>query len=376
MKNLIILVTLFTIAFNPKSNAQAHLCDDPCPSGNLLTSKIDLCKYKILVVDSLSNTYDTLNDEFCFALINYRIRTCNGITSIIIDNYVIIEAFNSIYSNISNSYSLWDTIIIIDSSCNYCPLNLANIDLAAKDAINTLVNSIGSQTQSNYEVYFKGSCSSWTGFSFPDSSFYLGMDEGGNVDTFYVSSQDRFFQSIPCGEACCKLTYEWQTTTLANGETIQTLKVIDIDGETEQCINMPLPTPSNYSGVTKLYVFNPINGTYEQTIGDIIEQNPCKLECEILRSEIPLNSFYIKTESEKDITKIDKKIINVNSYIEIETPEVLTKINIIDIWGNKTKSIVNLNSKRIELSELKNGIYYIQYYFKNGNIISSKIQKQ
>lgn len=387
---LLLILSLVTIT-SLNSSAQSPLCEDPCPPGPKLTAKIDLCNFNWS--GTVNGVPETINEAFFFVFINYRLRTCDGITSIIIDDYVFVENsdwWNNLYFpsgtdvdgtivGVPNNLQLVSPASI--SNCKYLPLNAANIDLAITDAINKLVNNVGAQSQGSYEVYFKGSCNSLVGLKFPDGSFFLSGNENGGTDTSFVSSKSTLNQMIPCNDACCKLTYEWRPDErypLENGETISVLVITSVGGDPEQCQNQPLPNYATSPNALKLYVLNSSTGQYELKTGELLEQLPCELACSKWDVSLPTNSLYLKSDIIKDATSFDLRVnpTLADNFVEISSAQKIEKITFIDLSGRLVKKITQFDGDKIKIDDLKTGYYFIQVFTTKGDVKSIKIKKQ
>lgn len=61
----------------------------------------------------------------------------------------------------------------------------------------------------------------------------------------------------------------------------------------------------------------------------------------------------------------------VNSYLIVNSIELVSTIEIIDVLGNKLKEEVNFTTNfRLDLSFLRNGIYFIRFYGEKKNTVS------
>lgn len=381
--NRVLLILALATITSFYSNAQGTLCEDPCPPGPLQTAKIDLCKFTWS--GTVNGVPETINEAFFFVFIKYRLRTCDEITSVIIDDYLFVE--NSDWWN--NLYFLPGTtatpLPVVTpatiTSCKYMPLNSTNIDLAITDAINKLINDIGVKSQGSYEVYFKGSCNSLVSVKFPDGSMYLSGNESGGTDTTYVSSQSVFYQMIPCNDACCKLTYEWKIDErypLENGETTTFLEITSISGDPEQCQNQPLPNYTTYPDAIKLYVLNANTGVYELKRGELLEQLPCELACLKWDVSLPTNSVYLKSDIIEGAASFDLKVnpTLAENFVEITSTQKVEKITFIDQSGRLVKKVTQFNGDKIRIDDLKAGYYYIQVFTTKGDVKSIRIKKQ
>lgn len=363
-KKSILLALFLTVCIVFNTSAQSHLCDDHCPPGPMQWTTITLC-------DATHPGPPPETGPTVFVMIGYRIRTCNGITSIIIDNYVVVD----------NRNYLTSLGFIVNPSCTIPnPMSSADLKQASTDAINQLIGQIGNPSQGNYEVYFKGACYSLVQLSFPDGAFFPGTPHDlGQIDTFYVSSGSTVTQAIPCNDVCCKVTYQWKVVTLSNGETISRWVPISYEGDGGNCENQPMPDYNSYNPKLEATIFDPNTGQYTTVTGTVVNQEPCELTCPRFVASPPPSPL---TSIKIDLSKADANIqlsaspIPFSNFIQITSNKPLTKIVIYDMKGRKVMTLNKLENGEINTSELKEGVYFIQVYFDNNNVKSLKVIKQ
>lgn len=359
-KSIFLTLLLIVVSFIFKANAQPHLCNDPCPPGPLKWDSITLC-----IATCSPDTGASV-----FVWIGYRIRECNGDTSIIIEDYVVIDSRT--YLNSLNPPCITDPM-----ACNIPdPMSANDLKQASVDAINRLIGKVGNPSQGNYEVYFKGACYSLVKLSFPDGTFFAGVpDDSGKIDTFYLSSNTIVTQVIPCSDVCCKVTYKWQVVTLSNGETISKWVPISFEGDGGNCENQPIP--DYYSYPNKLEAQIPGGGTVN---GTLISQEPCELTCpRFVAPPPPLSTLTsVKTDLVTNVEKIQLTAspIPFNNFIHISSNKPILKVIVYDMKGKKVLSTSKIENGELNTSELKEGVYFIQVHFADNNVKSLKVIKQ
>lgn len=375
MKKLI-LILLLALVFNPISRAQS-LCEDPCPPGPKIWKTIPLCfvtNYPTTRLDGTSITIPQVNTVF--VEIAYRIRDCNGIKSIIIEDYVFIDNRDYLVT-----VDPWFIGAIGASTCPYPnPPTPNSIKTAIADAISKLLIDVGNPTQGSYDVFFKGACNSIVTLVFPDSSFFTSApDDLGKIDTTYVGTGSTITQSIPCNDGCCKVSYNWQMVTLSNGETISKWVAISAEGDIPNCETQTLPDYNSYSNKITAKIYDPISKLYLNVTGTVVGQEPCELKCpRILAPPPPDFTSSIKSDISKTKQNIELNASPVpfNSYIKLSSNLEIKKIVFYDINGRAILKTSILDVDIINTSDMKNGIYFLQVYYIGDIVKTIKVVKQ
>jgi hypothetical protein len=376
MKTLIVFL-LITIGANFKSNAQIHLCEDPCPPGNKLWKTITLCSVAgYITYDGNGNQVGPLVVPTVFVEIAYRIRTCNGVTTIIIEDYVFVD--NRDYLITVDPFF---GPAIASTPCGYPnPPTTNSIDLAIANAISLLLNDYGNPAQGSIDVIFKGSCNSSVSLNFPDSSFFTSApDDAGKIDTFFVGSGSHVSMVIPCDDVCCKVSYNWQMVTLINGETLSKWVPISSEGDIEGCESASLPDYYTSSQQLKFKKYDPTTGLYTTVSGSVVGQESCKLICPRILSPPPLE---ITSSLKSDLSISNRSIeltaspVPFNNFIKIDSNREILKIAFYDLHGKLVLKERKLDEGQINTSNLDNGIYFLQVYFTDNIVKTIKIVKQ
>jgi len=261
-----------------------------------------------------------------------------------------------------------------------CPYPPASIQQAISDAINLLMNDLAINTQTQYEVFFKGACYSLVNLSFPNGSFFIGTpDDSGAVDTFYLSPGSVIAHRIPCNDACCKVVYEWKAITLEDGETISKWIPISYEGDHESCAISPLPDYNSFQNKLEATIFDSINNTYIKVGGTIIGQEPCELTCPRFTAPPPKDfGTKIKTDlNEKEtVLQFSANPTLVNDFLTIKSNETINSINLYDIKGNRVQKKLKFENNVLYIDELREGIYFLQVNFQNNQVRTIKILKK
>jgi len=350
----IALIGLMFFSFG-KVKAQS-LCDDPCPPGPLFWQTITLCTQK-----NLSPPYD--QGPAVFVTIAYRIRTCNGVSSIIIDNYVVVDSRNTLSGFQTNP------------PCNY-PIPMSTIDLeqAAKDAIAILLGQLGNPAQGNYEIYYKGSCNSLVKLSYPAGAFIVGApDDLGQSQIFRIPTGSTVAVWIPCDDACCKVTYNWQLITTSNGETTWKWLPISYNSDGADCASQPLPDYNSFPN--KLEAQLPDGST---STGTVVSQEPCQPHCPRFVAPpppSPLTSVKTDLSKQEENIQLTASPIPFNNFIQLSSNKPILKVVVYDMKGKKVLNTTKLENGELNTSELKEGIYFIQLHFENNIVKSLKVVK-
>lgn len=368
------------------TTAQPHLCDDPCTLGPKLWKTIALCKVGQTIEFIPAGIPDAnhMNSPFVFVTIAYRIKTCPGppsSLSVVIEDYVYVDNrdfwLNHAYE--PTVVELSSLPIIPTTSITNCPYPPASIQQAITDAISLLMNEIAINTQSHYDVYFKGACYSLVNLTFPDRSFFLGTpDDLGAVDTFFLSAGSTVAHRIPCNNACCKVTYEWKAITLEDGETISKWVPISYEGDNESCEQSPLPDYNTFPDKLEATIFDSINNTYIQVGGTIVGQEPCELTCPRFIAPPPEDfGARIKTDlTEKETSLVFSATPTlVNDFLTIKSNIPIQSIVLYDIKGNRVQKKAKLENNVLHTDELKEGMYFLQVIFQNNQVRTVKILK-
>lgn len=396
MKNLknpkrflkLLLPLIFSIFMSPLL-AQPHLCNDPCPPGPIQNKIINLCKFSwvgtLNCPGSPPMPYSLTDEPFVFVMIDYRLRTCNGVTSVIIEDYVYMDIrdywINNFYPGCTAAPSIASAIAA--SGCPYPdPSSPSLMKQAVRDAVNQLLVDLNIP-QSFMEVYFKGACYSMVKLSFPNGAFFVGTpDDLGHIDTTFLSAGSTVSQRIPCNDACCKVTFEQKIITLANGETTSTYRAISYEGDGPSCDIQPLPDYNLYNPKIEATMIDPVTGGTISVTGNVVGQEPCELTCpQYCLGQHP--EVFARTTLKTDLISKEAPLqfsanpTLVNNYIRFASNQPITKVLVYDMSGKIIMNISSLdNDSELNTSELKTGPYFVTVFFAGNDVKTVKILKQ
>ncbi|MFZ4797573.1 MAG: T9SS type A sorting domain-containing protein [Bacteroidia bacterium] len=392
MKKIYLIISIIFMGLY-NSNAQTT---PPCENGCIEVSKgtyiAEICKYNWIgyyinpAADPLLYPggivpLSITNAPCVFIMVNYTIFNCNGISKLQIDGTVFIDntnAFNQSYSDPSWT-GLSPSIGCIISNTTPCTFisNPANIIQAQINAINKLVASLG--IPANLDTYFKGSCNSLVEIQWPAGAFITYPPGGDNPTGGPITvnlSNSTTTESVPCNEACCKVTYEYRIRTASNGETEHYYQPTYAPAD-ETCSNSPLPNYNTYPNRLSATVIDPITGLSSTVYGTVIGQHPCELICNKYNAPPPTGCF---TTDVKDVTKtipleFSANPTLVNNFIKFTTSKMIKNVMVFDMTGKKVMNITTPDSNELNTAELKEGTYFIQVYFTDNSVKTIKVVK-
>jgi hypothetical protein len=168
--------------------------------------------------------------------------------------------------------------------------------------------------------------------------------------------------AIPCGTGCCLV----QIDEFGHGTVVA--------APPNECEGAPDLT--NYSPT--ITTTDPITGLPNIFIGTIIEVLDCEYACH-------LNSFGKKSSFfETDLTNNQKNEIELSvaptlahSYVKFSSKQKLRKIEVFDMRAKKVLvKDINLEIYELDVSALKEGIYYTQITFDDNIVKTIKIYKK
>lgn len=377
----VVLAAVFVLLTGNKLVAQTPPCTDPCPPGPLKTFTQPLCNFSWsgTVTDPVTNTTwpASINAPFVFVIINYREKTCNGRTIIVIEDYVYVDNRDYWQNLYPANYIVTPPInsAINSAGCGYAsPPTAASIKQAITNAVNIFVGG-APYVQSNLEVYFPGSCYSLVHLSFPNSSFWANPNDLGGIDTVYFSSGSNVSQSIPCNDACCKVTYRKMDIILDNGTITQIYKPILYEASTNPgCGGQPLPNYHAYPNKMEATVIDPVTGLPTKVTGVVTSQEPCEQTC----SQYVLPKPAVSTDLSREENPIEFMACPtlVNHYIHFTSVKEINKVVIYDMTGKIVTSATELPNNELKTTGLPPGAYFILVHFSDSDVRTVKILKQ
>jgi hypothetical protein len=381
-KIYLILITLISIVFNSK--AQQPPCEGGCVQVSQGTYIDVLCRY------NWSGTYDdgvnppvviSINNEPCiFVMVNYTIFNCNGVQKLQIDGTVFFnnqQAFNEAYLSQQPFVqpALSNGEITNTSPCAF--YSNADIIQAQINAVGKLVATLG--IPANVDVYYKGSCFSLVEIQWPagaTKTYPAGGDNptGGPITIKLSNSKTTI--SIPCNDACCKVTYEYRIRTTSTGLTEFYYQPTYAPAD-ESCSMSPLPDYNNYPYRMDAEVIDPVTGVKTTVYGSVINQEPCELICNKYNAPPP-GSFTtdVKNITEKHVLELTANPTLFNSFIKFTANKAIKNVTVYDMTGKKVMTTTLPENNELNTVELKQGQYFIQVNFIDNSVKTIKVMKQ
>lgn len=361
----IILILLLAFAINPISRAQTGLCETaPCTLINMETKWFPIVKS--------INCANNQHNYVVLVIVTYAIYDCNGKITKVMNDPVFIDDRDEA---LANGCILED---VLPYSVGTNPITATDIRNFIIDAINAIMNDGTGATNGTVDMLFPGSCNSLVKLNFPAGSFFpQAPDDRGVRDTFFVRNNTILYQSIPCGEACCKVVYEYRLITTEEGLTHSKWIPTNVQAEGPHCESLPLPDYDTYGNKLEADYIDPNTGLPTKVNGTVVGQEPCEMMCP--RFNMPPHPMF-KTKS-TTITpnsnlEFSAKPTLVEDIIQINSNVKVKKAIVYDHLGKKSETFNKINADSINLEGLKTGIYYIQFYFENNDVKTIKIFKQ
>jgi len=349
----LIIITLSTFAFNAK--AQLPPCEGGCVQVSQGTFIDVLCRYNW--TGNYTNDFITyypltiINEPCIFVMVNYTIFNCNGVQKLQIDGTVFFDnqlAFNTAFNGFPN------VTPAVSNTTPCATFTVADITQAQINAVGKLVVTLG--IPANLDVYYKGSCFSLVEIQWPagaTKTYPAGGDNptGGPITINLSNSKTTI--SIPCNDACCKVTYEYRIRTTSTGLTEYYYQPTYAPAD-ESCSMSPLPDYNNYPYKMDAEVTDPITGLKTTVYGSVTNQEPCELICNKYNAPPP-GSFTtdVKNIAEKNILELTANPTLFNSFIKFTTNKVIKNVSVFDMTGKKVMTTSLPENNELNTVELK-----------------------
>ncbi|MDP3927469.1 MAG: T9SS type A sorting domain-containing protein [Bacteroidota bacterium] len=361
----IILILLLAFAITPISKAQTGLCETtPCTLVSMDTEWFPIVKS--------TNCANGQHNFVVMVIITYATYDCNGKITKVMNDPVFIDDRAEALAN----GCLLENVPPYSIGSN--PISALNIRDFIVDAINAIMNDGTGATNGTADMLFPGSCNSLVKLNFPAGSFFIqAPDDRGIRDTFFVRNNTILYQSIPCGEACCKVVYEYRLITTEEGLTHSKWIPTNIQAEGPHCESLPQPDYNNYTNKLEADLIDPNTGLPTKVNGMVVGQEPCEMMCPRFNMP-PHPMFKTKSTSITPNTNLgfSAKPTLVEEYIQVVSDIKVKKFVIYDNMGKKHEKFNKINGDKINLDGLKTGIYFIQFYLENNDVKTIKIFKQ
>lgn len=363
----IIIILLLAMAANLNSYAQSSLCDTgPCTFIEMKTEYIGIVEATCPPPPNQQHKYAVM------VIVTYSVFDCNGTKTILMNDPVFIDDRAEAMANgcVLDYYPGWPI-----PSPDY---NSDQIRTSIIKAINATVNNGSGATNGTIDMLFPGSCNSLVKLNFPAGSYFpQAPDDRGVRDTFFVRSNTVLYQSIPCGEACCKVVYEYRLITTEEGLTHSQWIPTNVQPSGPPCESFPIPDYNLYSNKIEADYVDPSTGNLTKINGTVIGQEPCEMMCPRFNMPPPpMFKTKIGSIAANSNLEFDAKPTLVEDYITVESEINVLKLTIYDISGRKMECRSKINSNKFNLSDLKTGLYYLQFELANKDVKTIKIFKQ
>lgn len=385
-KIYLIIVLLFEVIFN--ANAQQQSCDNSCTIGPDRAMKYVICTtqfsggYYLRGTTSPRIPINNVTLDYVYVVVSYNIVSCPSGDAIQINSTCYID-----HSAYMAPGTVWVTGPNGEVTRGPYTLNpplsscIKPTPLTAQlDAINKLVNDLG--LSRDVDVYFKGSCNSlvevtWPQGSYNDFNVTTETTSGSTTTPLRIDmSGTQSLISIPCDEACCKVTYFYRIRTTTNGYTEHYYEP-SYSPVANDCSANPTPDYNSYGNKLTAYVDDPINGK-TQVFGSVVSQTPCEATCDKLMAPPPPATF---TTSSNDLNgkqtplEFSANPTVINDYIKFTSNKTIGKILVFNMAGKKVMSVSTPDNNELNTSELKQGAYFIQVYFTDNQVKTIKVVK-
>ncbi len=381
-KIYLIIITLFTFAFNAK--AQLPPCDGACTQVSQGTYIDVLCRY------NWSGTYInpaanpvlypggvvqiSINNEPCiYVMVNYTVFNCNGVVRLQIDG----TTYFDVTPAIDQTFSIGFGGLTPAPVQNTTPCASVNFAQAQINAVNKLVTQLG--IPANLDVFYKGSCFSEVEILWPagaTKTYPPGGDNptGGPVTINLSNSKTTI--SIPCNDACCKVTYEYRIRTTEEGYTEYYYQPTYAPAD-ESCSMSPLPDYNSYPYRMDAEVTDPVTGLKTTVYGTVVSQKPCELICSKYNAPPPgCFTTDVKNITEKHSLELSANPTLFNSFIKFTTNKTIKNVTVYDMTGKKVMTTTLPENNELNTVELKQGQYFIQVNFIDNSVKTIKVVKQ
>lgn len=347
--------------------SQSNPCQPECQYG-----PVQLFTYK--VCSALDMNGDP--QMAAFVMIYYRTMTCNGVTSLQMENLVFIDdrqywidELPPLYGN----YPTYDPDFICTINR---PATEAEIIQALKDALQAAMVSLNLQT--DIRVYFKGSCQSMVDLDFPEG-FVVQYNDSTGHDTIPVSSLGRIAQFVPCNTVCCNILYQMRIHTAEDGYTFIEYVPGPVESPTQTCEDMPLPVYRNVAEKFRMYIMNPVTGQWEEKEGTPVGQESCKLFCDAMSAPGPFNAFFttdvVEPGTGEHPLTLSASPTLFDSYIRFTGSLPISQVVMYDMSGREVLRKADLSDHTLNTDGIPKGIYFVQVYFTDNMVKTIKVMK-
>jgi hypothetical protein len=339
-------LALLTNLVNPSFSQDQCRCED---DGTFITFTKVLCAYSGVHEGSFyNNPYAIVID------IVYRKIVCNGVTTISVNSFTIHSPLWNFrdwgFTKPGNDFK---------NCIDICPIDADGWPLDLNPSTQALWEDWMQRMVAKYipfpintggnEILVESGCKSLVMVDWPDDATYIIMPGDGGGAPITVPMENSIMWANCLGKVCCHMAVRHGI----NGIVFQYLGL--------------MPPGQSCGDIDPNFV-----PTYNNVVGTIISQTPCKPLCE---SNIVASFTTDLTDVGKDAA-LEFSITPTlfNDFIRINTTTAINKIEIYNINGQKVVEDLN-GSKEIKTSQLKNGTYIMRVYFENNRLSTVKLYK-
>ncbi len=358
MKKLLIL--FFTTCATFLASAQTGPPNCNCTETSV-QKKVEgfYCKFLFTRPNDEMATIDTVEvDSAIYVGVTYTEVTCGGYTRIRVDLIHIVSWFlNEYYTNILNG---WDDKSPLCADKH--PLATASPQEWNDWTQKILDKLLPKSTATGRVVLYPSGCKALAQVIWPaGSTIYVTPNLDANPNAPLIPVDLNVTQSLmwlPCKPAeCCvaEINNEKGEVTIKSDGAGCSATTIDYTQAPQVTTNTPSGASNTYTGI-------------------ILSSGPCQSMCGANR---PIGLF--KT----DVNKVDNPLHTnfaatptlVQDAITFTTEVDITKVQVYDMQGKKVMD-TNIENKQLLVSQLKEGIYFVQVHFTDKEVRTVKIYKK
>jgi hypothetical protein len=234
-----------------------------------------------------------------------------------------------------------------------------------KEAQQALLNSIGGSAQS---IVHPAACRTMAEVTYPNPSpCYYFWPEGplaGQVQSMVnLGIPSPILELLACdGENCCKLDYTYDVNTGRYTNVSFPQNIV--------CPSLP-PTI-----ITKTFECLDRNNKPVTYTGTVTFPYPCESYCNAALNTLFKTSNNADFRAFPDLQELSLSPIPAKDFITFSNIDNVSKIELYNTSGKKIEQNFNLNSKKIDISEIVNGVYFVKVFFNDNGMRSIKIIKE
>lgn len=302
-----------------------------------------------------------------YLLIETRTVNCDGNSTTVVNKATYI---NNSSIPIIDSGMMFRKRPLIDTSelrplkfsCNYGLDTASDLKAALKFALSELAITEQSNLRS---IFWEIGCMAFIKARFPNDTIYE-FWENGATKKYPIGGLHTSL--VPCTDlSCCSVTFY---------EDPETKRIVITESTGPASCDSPITAMLN---TVPSFWGQDSAGNPKQFFGVIHSTEPCQSMCELPQSL----KYAIDTKkgNEASFQSLppaslqDAKPTMVNNHIKFNNIAGIEQIIIRDGLGREVKKLNHLQSNVVNLSDLPNGIYYVQLFLSNAEVRLIKIAK-